>query len=215
MVKSPSGAEVRSPMTHQLYSRLNPPSHPAQHTHVDYTVVKSYTYTPRKPLRRVLDHSLDHLNQIDRPRPGPYGRVGGMPRIVSFVITRYLRRGSPSRARRSLQLRSTVQMLGALVALVLLLGACGQQLGGILFSGSKVLGASKPDMSEHRPDDWECKRQVSTWYLLGLQSNPDPRRLGQWRRAARSSTRRAWSRLHRAELRRGLAAAAPVGPAQL
>ena len=25
-----------------------------------------YTYTPRKVLRRVLDHSLDHLNQIDQ-----------------------------------------------------------------------------------------------------------------------------------------------------
>jgi len=60
----PSDAEVRSPMTGQLYTRLNQPSHPAQHTHVDYTVVESYTYTPRKPLRRVLDHGLDHLNQI-------------------------------------------------------------------------------------------------------------------------------------------------------
>jgi hypothetical protein len=29
-------------------------------------VVTSYTYTPRKPLRRVLDHALDHLNQIDQ-----------------------------------------------------------------------------------------------------------------------------------------------------
>ena len=25
-----------------------------------------YTYTPRKVLRRVLDHSLDHLNQIEQ-----------------------------------------------------------------------------------------------------------------------------------------------------
>jgi len=25
-----------------------------------------YTYTPRKVLRRVLDHSLDHLDQIDQ-----------------------------------------------------------------------------------------------------------------------------------------------------
>ena len=64
----PSGAEVRSPMTEQLYTRVNQPSHPAQHTHVDYTVVESYTYTPRKPLRRVLDHSLDHLNQIEQWR---------------------------------------------------------------------------------------------------------------------------------------------------
>ena len=29
-------------------------------------MVESYTYTPRKPLRRVLDHALDHLNQIDQ-----------------------------------------------------------------------------------------------------------------------------------------------------
>jgi hypothetical protein len=33
---------------------------------VDYTSAESYTYTPRKPLRRVLDHALDHLNQIDQ-----------------------------------------------------------------------------------------------------------------------------------------------------
>ncbi len=64
LLEWPSDAEVRSPMTEQLYSRLNQPSHPARHTHVDYTAVESYTYTPRKPLRRVLDHALDHLNQI-------------------------------------------------------------------------------------------------------------------------------------------------------
>jgi DinB family protein len=29
-------------------------------------VVESYTYTPRKPLRRVHDHALDHLNQIEQ-----------------------------------------------------------------------------------------------------------------------------------------------------
>jgi len=66
MLEWPSDAEVRSPMTGQLYTRLNQPSHPARHTHVDYTAVESYTYTPRKPLRRVLDHSLDHLNQIEQ-----------------------------------------------------------------------------------------------------------------------------------------------------
>jgi hypothetical protein len=68
LLKWPSGAEVRSPMTGQLYTRLTQPSDPAQHTPVDYTVVESYTYTPRKPLRRVLDHSLDHLNQIEQWR---------------------------------------------------------------------------------------------------------------------------------------------------
>jgi len=66
LLEWPAGAEVRSPMTEQLYTRLNQPSHPARHTHVDYTIVESYTYTPRKPLRRVLDHGLDHLNQIEQ-----------------------------------------------------------------------------------------------------------------------------------------------------
>ena len=55
-------------MTGQLYTRLTQPSDPAQRAHVDYTVVESYTYTPRKPLRRVLDHALDHLNQIEQWR---------------------------------------------------------------------------------------------------------------------------------------------------
>src|SRR5215475_5953462 len=68
LLKCPSGAEVRSPMTGQLYTRLTQPSDPAQQTDVDYTVVEAYTYTPRKPLRRVLDHSLDHLNQIEQWR---------------------------------------------------------------------------------------------------------------------------------------------------
>jgi len=66
LLKVPSGTEVRSPMTGQLYTRLTQPSDPARHAHVDYTVVESYTYTPRTPLRRVLDHSLDHLNQIEQ-----------------------------------------------------------------------------------------------------------------------------------------------------
>jgi hypothetical protein len=52
LLEWPSDAEVRSPMTEQLYTRLNQSSHPARHSHVDYTVVESYTYTPRKPLRR-------------------------------------------------------------------------------------------------------------------------------------------------------------------
>jgi len=66
LLEWPAEAEMRSPMTGELYTRLNQPSHPVRHTHVDYTVVESYTYTPRKPLRRVLDHSLDHLNQIEQ-----------------------------------------------------------------------------------------------------------------------------------------------------
>src|SRR5262245_15794241 len=68
LLERPSDVEVRSPMTGQLYTRLTQPADPARHTQVDYTVVESYTYTPRKPLRRVLDHSLDHLNQIEQWR---------------------------------------------------------------------------------------------------------------------------------------------------
>lgn len=66
LLGKPPGAEVRSPMTNQLYTRLTQPSDPTQRTRIDYTMVESYTYTPRKPLRRVLDHALDHLNQIDQ-----------------------------------------------------------------------------------------------------------------------------------------------------
>ncbi len=58
----PTGAEVRSPMTEQLFTRLTEP--PTARWAIDYTAVEAYTYTPRKPLRRVLDHALDHLEQI-------------------------------------------------------------------------------------------------------------------------------------------------------
>jgi hypothetical protein len=58
----PAGAEVRSPMTNQLFTRLTQPVRAP----IDYTVVESYTYTPRKPLRRVLDHALDHLEQLEQ-----------------------------------------------------------------------------------------------------------------------------------------------------
>jgi len=60
----PPGAEVRSPMTNQLFTRLTEP--PASRRPIDYTAVETYTYTPRKPLRRVLDHALDHLEQIEQ-----------------------------------------------------------------------------------------------------------------------------------------------------
>lgn len=66
LLHQPPGAEVRSPMTSQLYDRLTQPADPASRRTVDYTSAESYTYTPRKPLRRVLDHALDHLNQIDQ-----------------------------------------------------------------------------------------------------------------------------------------------------
>ena len=56
-------AEVRSVMTGELFVRMTdavpaPLTAPAG--------VQRYTYTPRKILRRVLDHALDHLNQIDQ-----------------------------------------------------------------------------------------------------------------------------------------------------
>jgi hypothetical protein len=53
-------------MTNELFDRLTQPADPRKRKTIDYTRVTSYTYTPRKPLRRVLDHALDHLNQIDQ-----------------------------------------------------------------------------------------------------------------------------------------------------
>ncbi|PYO26060.1 MAG: hypothetical protein DMD85_01445 [Candidatus Rokuibacteriota bacterium] len=53
-------------MTGQLFTRLTQPADAPKRRSIDYTSVTSYTYTPRKPLRRVLDHALDHLNQIDQ-----------------------------------------------------------------------------------------------------------------------------------------------------
>lgn len=55
--------EVPSTMTSSLFLRLtrrptDPPRLPAP--------IRYYTFTPRKVLRRVLDHALDHLNQIDQ-----------------------------------------------------------------------------------------------------------------------------------------------------
>jgi len=66
LLDQPAGAEVRSPMTNQLFARLTQSPDPIKRRRIDYTSVTSYTYTPRKPLRRVLDHALDHLNQIDQ-----------------------------------------------------------------------------------------------------------------------------------------------------
>src|ERR687888_243564 len=56
LLDQPAGAEVRSPMTNQLFDRLTQPVDPTKRKKIDYTSVTSYTYTPRKPLRRVLDH---------------------------------------------------------------------------------------------------------------------------------------------------------------
>jgi hypothetical protein len=50
-------------MTNELFTRLTDAC-PAPLTAP--RGVGRYTYTPRKSLRRVLDHALDHLNQIDQ-----------------------------------------------------------------------------------------------------------------------------------------------------
>lgn len=54
--------EVPAFMTNELFSRLTE----ARPAPLAVTRVGGYTYTPRKVLRRVLDHALDHLNQIDQ-----------------------------------------------------------------------------------------------------------------------------------------------------
>jgi DinB superfamily len=55
--------EIPSVMTNELFSRLTD-ARPAPLS--ASAGVHRYTYTPRKALRRVLDHTLDHLNQIDQ-----------------------------------------------------------------------------------------------------------------------------------------------------
>ena len=55
--------EVPAAMTDELFARLTD-ARPAPLTRP--AGVGRYTYTPRKALRRVLDHALDHLNQIDQ-----------------------------------------------------------------------------------------------------------------------------------------------------
>ena len=55
--------DVPAVMTNQLFHRLTDPE-PAPLTAA--RGAERYTYTPRKTLRRVLDHALDHLNQIDQ-----------------------------------------------------------------------------------------------------------------------------------------------------
>ena len=55
--------DVPAFMTEELFSRLTD-ARPAPLTAP--AGVGRYTYTPRKTLRRVLDHALDHLNQIDQ-----------------------------------------------------------------------------------------------------------------------------------------------------
>jgi hypothetical protein len=55
--------EVTAVMTAELYYRLTD-ARPASLTAP--RDARCYTYTPHKILRRVLDHALDHLNQIDQ-----------------------------------------------------------------------------------------------------------------------------------------------------
>jgi hypothetical protein len=55
--------EIPSVMTNELYTRLTD-ARPAPLSASGG--VHRYTYTPRKALRRVLDHTLDHLSQIDQ-----------------------------------------------------------------------------------------------------------------------------------------------------
>src|SRR5438046_10122363 len=52
LLDQPADAEVRSPMTNQLFDRLTQPADPSKRKKIDYMSVTSYTYTPRKPLRR-------------------------------------------------------------------------------------------------------------------------------------------------------------------
>ena len=59
LTEHPPDVEVPSVMTADIFAQLTDSRPPA-------TPGRRYTYTPRKVLRRVLDHGLDHLNQIDQ-----------------------------------------------------------------------------------------------------------------------------------------------------
>lgn len=74
LTKHDAAREVVSPMTNELFDRLTD-AHPAPLTAA--AGVGRYTYTPRKVLRRVLDHALDHVNQIDQWRA--WRRDGTVP----------------------------------------------------------------------------------------------------------------------------------------
>lgn len=56
--------EVRAAMNEQVFAWLT--EDPRRRRPIDVTQAVQYTYTPRKVLRRVLDHALDHLSQIDQ-----------------------------------------------------------------------------------------------------------------------------------------------------
>jgi hypothetical protein len=55
--------EIVAVMTDELFTRLTDAERAPL---IAPGGVGRYTYTPRKSLRRVLDHALDHLNQIDQ-----------------------------------------------------------------------------------------------------------------------------------------------------
>src|SRR5947208_215852 len=59
LTEHPPAVEVTSVMTADIFAQLTKSRPPA-------AAGRRYTYTPRKVLRRVLDHGLDHLNQIDQ-----------------------------------------------------------------------------------------------------------------------------------------------------
>ena len=92
LLDRPADAEVIAPMTEQLFDRLTRPA--TDPTPIDYRSVVRYTYTPRKPLRRVLDHALDHLNQIEqwqrwqRQGVAPTPTDGWVPSTVTLAEDR-------------------------------------------------------------------------------------------------------------------------------
>jgi DinB family protein len=70
LTRHPADREVASVMTADLFRRLTrrPAAPGSDHATAPGPAPARYTYTPRKVLRRVLDHALDHLNQIDQWR---------------------------------------------------------------------------------------------------------------------------------------------------
>jgi hypothetical protein len=69
LTRHPADREVASVMTAELFRRLTRrPAAPGADRTTPAPDPARYTYTPRKVLRRVLDHALDHLNQIDQWR---------------------------------------------------------------------------------------------------------------------------------------------------
>jgi len=69
LTRHPADREVASVMTADLFRRLTRrPAAPGSDRTTPPPDPARYTYTPRKVLRRVLDHALDHLNQIDQWR---------------------------------------------------------------------------------------------------------------------------------------------------